>query len=68
LSEKLLKLGFKASRAYTSLFYFNKGNVCVFVLIYIDDIIVASSAKEATEGLLRNLGQEFTLKDLGELH
>jgi histone deacetylase 1/2 len=40
----------------------------VFVLIYVDDIIVASSTKEATEGLLRNLAQEFALKDLGELH
>jgi histone deacetylase 1/2 len=40
----------------------------VFVLIYVDDIIVASSTKEATEGLLRSLAQEFALKDLGELH
>jgi histone deacetylase 1/2 len=68
LSTKLLSLGFKASKADTSLFYFNKGNVCVYILIYVDDIIVASSTKEATEGLLRNLGQEFALKDLGELH
>jgi histone deacetylase 1/2 len=68
LSTKLLSLGFKASKADTSLFYFNKGNVCVYILIYVDDIIVASSTKEATEGLLRSLGQEFTLKDLGELH
>jgi histone deacetylase 1/2 len=68
LSAKLLKLGFKASKTDTSLFYFNKGNICMFVLIYVDDIIVASSTKEATEVLLRNLGKEFTLKDLGELH
>jgi histone deacetylase 1/2 len=40
----------------------------VFVLIYVDDIIVASSTKDATEGLLRSLAHEFALKDLGELH
>jgi histone deacetylase 1/2 len=68
LSTKLLKLGFKASKADTSLFYFNNGDICVFVLIYVDDIIVASSTKDATEGLLRSLAQDFALKDLGELH
>jgi histone deacetylase 1/2 len=65
LSTKLLKLGFEASKADTSLFYFNNGDICVFVLIYVDDIIVASSTKDKIEGLLRSLAQEFALKDLG---
>jgi histone deacetylase 1/2 len=68
LSAKLIKLGFRPSKADTSLFYFNKGDLTVFVLINVDDIIVPSSSKEATLGLLKNLGQEFALKDLGELH
>jgi histone deacetylase 1/2 len=68
LSAKLLDLGFNASKADTSLFYFNKGGVTVFVLVYVDDIIVANSTQEATEGLLRSLKKDFALKDLGELH
>jgi histone deacetylase 1/2 len=40
----------------------------VFVLIYVDDIIVASSSNQATTGLLQNLKKEFALKDLGDLH
>jgi histone deacetylase 1/2 len=68
LSSKLMGLGFKPSKADTSLFYFNKGDLTIFVLIYVDDIIVAGSSKEATTGLLRSLGREFALKDLGELH
>jgi histone deacetylase 1/2 len=68
LSSKLIKLGFKPSKVDTSLFYFNKGDLTVFVLIYVDDIIVANSSKEATTCLLRSLGQEFALKALGELH
>lgn len=32
------------------------------------DIIVESSTPNAINGLLRNLKQEFALKDLGELH
>jgi hypothetical protein len=68
LSTKLHSLGFSASKAYTSLFFFNKGGVVIFVLIYVDDIIVASSIADATQALLRQLGQEFALKDLGKLN
>jgi hypothetical protein len=37
-------------------------------LVYVNDIIVASSSQEATMVLLQNLENEFALKDLGELH
>ena len=40
----------------------------IFVLIYVDDIIVASSSQDATNALLRDLSSEFALKDLGDLH
>lgn len=38
------------------------------MLVYVDDIIVASSSQEATDALLKDLEKEFALKDLGELH
>jgi histone deacetylase 1/2 len=68
LSMKLQSLGFKPSRADTSLFFYNKGNISMFVLIYVDDIIVASSVPSATTSLLSDLNKEFALKDLGDLH
>jgi histone deacetylase 1/2 len=37
-------------------------------LIYVDDIIVASSSQEATDALLSDLKKDFALKDLGDLH
>jgi histone deacetylase 1/2 len=37
-------------------------------LVYVDDIIVASSSEEATNALLKNLEKDFALKDLGNLH
>jgi hypothetical protein len=40
----------------------------MFVLVYVDDIIVASSNKKAIEQLLHKLSHEFALKDLGDLH
>lgn len=40
----------------------------MFVLVYVDDIIVASSSQAATTGLLESLEADFALKDLGDLH
>ena len=63
-----MSLGFVPSKADTSLFYYNRGVHSLFVLVYVDDIIVASSSQEATEALLRDLQKDFALKDLGDLH
>jgi hypothetical protein len=40
----------------------------MFVLVYVDDIIVVSSSPETTTSLLQNLEKEFALKDFGDLH
>jgi hypothetical protein len=42
--------------------------VTMYILVYVDDIIVVSSSEEATAALLCNLEKDFALKDLGELH
>ena len=68
LSGKLQQLGFHASKADTSLFFYNKGKITIYLLVYVDDIIVASSSQEAVTKLLEDLKQEFDLKDLGDLH
>ena len=68
LSSKLIDLGFKASKSDASLFIYTKGHVTIFMLIYVDDIIVTSSSPEAITTLLRDLKKEFALKDLGDLH
>jgi histone deacetylase 1/2 len=48
LSVKLQALGFKPSKGDTSLFFYRKGDLLMFILIYVDDIIVASSGPEGT--------------------
>ncbi|XP_021317078.1 uncharacterized protein LOC110435636, partial [Sorghum bicolor] len=68
LCSKLIRLGFTPSRGDTSLFYYQKGQVQMFVLVYVDDIIVASSSPAATRALLLDLEKDFALKDLGDLH
>jgi histone deacetylase 1/2 len=68
LSSKLQELGFLASKADTSLFIYNKSGMIIFVLVYVDDIIVTSSSNKAITALLQDLGSAFALKDLGDLH
>jgi hypothetical protein len=40
----------------------------VFVLVYVDGIIVAGSSKEAISTLIKDINTNFAIKDLGELH
>ncbi|XP_071681707.1 uncharacterized protein [Lolium perenne] len=68
LSSVLHGLGFAASRADTSLFIFRKSTLTIYLLVYVDDIIVVSSSSAATDRLLHQLGTSFALKDLGDLH
>ena len=68
LSSKLIDLGFKMSKSDASLFIYRKGQVTMFMLIYVDDIIVTSTSSEAVSALLQDLKKEFALKDLGDLH
>ena len=68
LSSKLQELGFLASKADTSLFIYNKSGIIIFVLVYVDDIIVTSSSSKAITSLLQDLGSAFALKDLGDFH
>jgi hypothetical protein len=51
LSSKLIALGFQASKEDTSLLFYNHGNTHMFILVYLDDIIVASSPEQATKAL-----------------
>jgi hypothetical protein len=40
----------------------------MFMLIYVDDIIVVSSNNDVVTTLLQNLQKDFALKDLRDLH
>lgn len=65
LCAKLVALGFVPSKADTSLFFYNRGKHSIYVLVYVDDIIVASSSQDAVGALLADLQKDFALKDLG---
>jgi hypothetical protein len=53
---KLQALGFVLSKADISLFIYEKGYVLIYLLVYVDDIIVTSSSPSAIDAVLSNLG------------
>lgn len=67
LSTTLLTLGFKQSLTNHTLFLKKVGKVFVTVLVYVDDIIIASNNNEEVAQLKTDLQQSFKLRDLGSL-
>jgi histone deacetylase 1/2 len=67
LSDKLHELGFTSSKADTSLFIFHHGGVTIYMLVYVDDIVLAGSSATAIECLVQTLARTFPIKDLGRL-
>jgi hypothetical protein len=68
LSTRLRELGFVPSKSDTSLFVYRKSGITMYMLIYVDDIILVSSSTEAITTLMKDLKESFALKDLGDLH
>ncbi|CAL9022395.1 unnamed protein product, partial [Prunus brigantina] len=50
-----------------ALFIYNKGSILMFLLLYVDDIILTGNNQVAIDKLILTLGAEFDMKDLGEL-
>jgi hypothetical protein len=67
LSSRLLELGFHGSQSDTSLFISRTTTLTMFVLIYVDDIIITSPSPAAIDGVLSTLQSDFAVKDLGPL-
>lgn len=64
LSSFLLQLGFTCSRADTSLFVFRRDSCILYLLVYVDDIILTRNNTE----FISRLHKEFAIKDLGKLN
>ena len=66
-STTLLLLGFTQSKANYSLFTKKNSTSFIALLVYVDDILIASDNKQAVDELKVMLDQQFKLKDLGDL-
>jgi hypothetical protein len=67
LSQRLYRLGFVSSKADTSLFIYSHQGVQIFMLVYVDDIVIAGSTPDVVDVLVRSLAATFPIKDLGRL-
>ena len=67
-SSFLLKLGFFCSRADTSLFVFNRQDDLIYLLLYVDDIILTGNTSALINRFISQLHSEFAVKDLGPLN
>lgn len=66
LRNYLLTLGFVNSVAGTSLFIKWDGQLVLYVLVYVDDMLITGNNKSAISQLITSLDSRFSLKDLGE--
>ncbi|XP_068661654.1 uncharacterized protein [Aristolochia californica] len=66
-SSFLLTLGFSCSRADTSLFVFHQHSSLIYLLLYVDDIIVTGNNPSLLDNFTHKLHSEFATKDLGSL-
>jgi histone deacetylase 1/2 len=67
LRSFLLQLGFKNSHADTSLFVLKTGNHLVYLLVYVDDLIITWDDAHIVNQFINLLARRFSLKDLGTL-
>jgi len=64
----LISLGFTEAKSDTSLFIFSRGTETVYLLLYVDDIVLTASSQQLLHRVIAALKKEFAMKDLGPLH
>jgi len=67
LSTTLHTIGFHASKTDPSLFIYSSKGVLLYMLIYVDDIILTGNSPRDIDRVVNILSRTFALQDLGEL-
>jgi hypothetical protein len=64
----LASIGFVEAKSDTSLFIYRRGDDTVFLLLYVDNIVLTASTADLLQRTIVALQREFVMKDLGPLH
>ena len=56
------------AKSDTSLFVYRRRMDTIYLLLYVDDIVLTASSPAILQHTIQALQQEFSMKDLGELH
>jgi histone deacetylase 1/2 len=67
LTNTLIQFGFRASKCDPSLFIYTKVKQIMYMLVYVDDIIITGSSTTLVQNLVNKLDSVFSLKQLGDL-
>lgn len=67
LSQALLSFGFIASKCDHSLFIKRLNGRVIYVLVYVDDILITGTSATDVQSLISQLHSTFSLKNLGKL-
>ncbi|KAM0038591.1 putative RNA-directed DNA polymerase [Helianthus debilis subsp. tardiflorus] len=67
LSAALFGLGFKGSKTDPSLFIYSHQGTLLYMLVYVDDIILTGNNNRAIDHVVGSLGQTFAIQDMGQL-
>ena len=62
-----MTLGFTASIVDASLFILRHGSVTMYLLLYMDDIIITGNNSSVISNIISQLSTTFEFKDLGHL-
>ncbi|PKU63834.1 Retrovirus-related Pol polyprotein from transposon TNT 1-94 [Dendrobium catenatum] len=68
LTSFLVSLGFSHSSSDPSLLLFNKDNIKLFLLIYVDDILFTGNDTAAISTIITKLQHKFRMKILGQVN
>ncbi|KAH0743342.1 hypothetical protein KY290_031335 [Solanum tuberosum] len=68
LKSHLTKIGFVKSQSDASLFIFTSKSVTMYILVYVDDILITGNYPTLVVHVINSLADRFSLKNLGELN
>jgi len=66
-SDYLEGIGFHKSKSDYSLFIYHHQDILIFLLIYVDDILITGNNSTIIFQFIEKLGTQFSMKDLGNL-
>jgi hypothetical protein len=64
----LHSLGFVEAKSNASLFIYTRGSDTLYLLLYVDDIVLTASIDGLLHRVISTLQREFSMTDLGQLH
>nr|KYP32235.1 hypothetical protein KK1_047128 [Cajanus cajan] len=67
LKATLFQLNFQISKCDPSLFVYSHDNNVIYILVYVDDIIITGNNSSVLKNIISQLNSAFSLKNLGRL-